>query len=186
MVTEVLQYISTKIRIEKIEAEALLAGIAVDTKNFSFKTGVRTFEAAALLRRMGADTTLVKQFFQDDMETFIAKSSIVSSAELYKDVIAISYAQKGIENAQLVAAQSADELLNVRGTTTSFVIGEKEDGLVFISGRSLGEINVQLILEKLGGGGHLEVAGAQLEETTIPEVRELLIKAIDEYFENET
>jgi len=186
MITEILQYISNKVHIQKIEAEALLAGIAVDTKNFSFKTGVRTFEAASLLRRMGADTTFVKQLFQDDIETFVAKSNIVSNAELYREEIAISYAPMGLENAQLISAQSADELLNIRGTTTSFVIGDKGDGMIFISGRSLGDVNVQLIMEKLGGGGHLTVAGAQFEESTISEVKVLLIQAIDEYFEEES
>jgi len=183
LVTEMIQYMESKVNIEKKEAEALLAGITVDTKNFSFKTGVRTFEAAAFLRRFEADTTVVKQLFQDDIDTFVAKSNMVSNAEIIRDEIALSVNTSSIENARLVAAQSADALLNIRGISCSFVIGIKEDGAIFISARSLGDINVQLILEKIGGGGHLAVAGAQFNDTEIEEVESLLLNAIDEYFE---
>lgn len=185
LVSEILQYIDNKQKIDKIEAEAMLAGIAVDTKNFSFKTGVRTFDAASFLRRLGADTTLVKQLFQDDIETFVAKSNIVSTASMYKDSIAIAVCPNELSNPQLVAAQGADELLNIRGITASFVIGQKDEDLIFISGRSLGDINVQLIMEKLGGGGHLEVAGAQLTNVTIEEAKKKLEEVIDEFFEEE-
>lgn len=181
LVTEILQYIDDKMRIEKIEAEALLAGITVDTKNFSFKTGVRTFEAASLLRRAGADTTEVRQLFQDDLDTFIARANVVRNAEILEEGIAISACKENIKNVQLVAAQGADELLNIRGITTSFVLGSKEDGIIFISGRSLGNINVQRILEKLGGGGHLTVAGTQLKDVTFDEAKAMLIDAIKEY-----
>lgn len=181
LVTEILQYIDNKHKIDKIEAEAMLAGITVDTKNFSFKTGVRTFEAASFLRRLGADTTLVKQLFQDDIETFIAKSNLVSTAQMFNENIAIAICPPEISNPQLVAAQGADELLNIRGITASFVIGRKDDTMVFISGRSLGDINVQIILETLGGGGHLEVAGAQLNDVTVEEARALLVEAINKY-----
>ncbi len=185
LVAEILQYIDNNQKIDKIEAEAMLAGIAVDTKNFSFKTGVRTFEAASFLRKLGADTTIVKQLFQDDIGTFVAKSNIVSTASMFKDTVAIAICPQGIESPQLVAAQGADELLNIRGITASFVIGQKDEELIFISGRSLGDINVQLIMEKLGGGGHLEVAGAQLTGVTIEEAREKLEEAINEFFEEE-
>jgi len=185
LVAEILQYIDNKQKIDKIEAEAMLAGIAVDTKNFSFKTGVRTFEAASFLRRLGADTTLVKQLFQDDIGTFVAKSNIVSTASMYRDSIAIAVCPKELTNPQLVAAQGADELLNIRGINASFVIGQKDEDMIFISGRSLGDINVQLIMEKLGGGGHLEVAGAQLTNVTIEEAKEKLESVIDEFFEEE-
>jgi len=185
LVAEILQYIDNKQKIDKIEAEAMLAGIAVDTKNFSFKTGVRTFDAASFLRRLGADTTIVKQLFQDDIETFVAKSNIVSTASMFKDSVAIALCPRDIDNPQLVAAQGADELLNIRGITASFVIGQKDEDLIFISGRSLGDINVQLIMEKLGGGGHLEVAGAQLTGVTIQEAKEKLEEAITEFFEKE-
>lgn len=183
LVTEMIQYMESRINIEKKEAEALLAGITVDTKNFSFKTGVRTFEAAAFLRRFEADTTVVKQLFQDDLSTFISKSNIVSNAEIIRDQIALSVNSEVIENARLVAAQGADALLNIKGINCSFVIGKKEDGAIFISARSLGDINVQVILEKIGGGGHLAVAGAQFTDRSIEEVESLLLNAIDEYFE---
>lgn len=187
LVTEILQYMENKISIEKIEAEALMAGITVDTKSFSFKTGVRTFEAASLLKRFGADTTQVKQFFQDDLATFINKASLVSSAKLYNHDVAISVCPDIIPNAPLIAAQAADDLLNIRGISTSFVISMNEENIVFISGRSLGETNVQMILEKLGGGGHMTTAGAQFVDTTLDEAHDLLIDAINDYFkESET
>jgi len=183
LVTEILNYMEDKINLEKIEAEALLAGITVDTKNFSFKTGVRTFEAASLLRRAGADTTEVRQLFQDDLSTFIARANVVRNAEIISEGIAISICSNDIPNVQLVAAQGADELLNIKGITTSFVIGTKGNGQVFISGRSLGNINVQRILEKLGGGGHLTVAGTQLQDITVEEAKTMLVNAINEYLE---
>lgn len=183
LVAEILQYMDVKVNLEKIEAEAMLGGIAVDTKNFSFKTGVRTFEAASLLRRAGADTTEVRQLFQDDITTFIAKANVVRNAEVIKESIAISVCDENIKNPQLVVAQGADELLNIRGINTSFVIGIKDDGTVLISGRSLGNLNVQRILEKLGGGGHLTVAGAQLKDITAYETKNMLINAIEEYLE---
>ncbi|SCY62087.1 DHH family phosphoesterase [Alkaliphilus peptidifermentans] len=181
LVTEILFYMEDKINIEQIEAEALLAGISVDTKNFTFKTGVRTFEAASLLRRAGADTTIVKQLFQDDFDTIVARAEIVKNATITRNAVAISTCSD-IKNIQLVAAQAADELLSIRGITVSFVLGKKSDGII-ISGRSMGDVNVQLILEKLGGGGHLTVAGAQLEGYTLEEAKNQLEKAIEEYFE---
>ncbi|MCK8060880.1 MULTISPECIES: DHH family phosphoesterase [unclassified Fusibacter] len=181
LVTEVLQYMEKKMVLEKNEAEALLAGIVVDTKNFSLKTGVRTFESAALLRRYDADTTEVKKLFQDELGTFVARSSIVSNAETYGNRIAISVTDEDIPNARLVAAQGADSLLNIRGIKSSFVI-VKEKGTVFISSRSLGETNVQLIMESIGGGGHLTVAGAQFTDKTVYEVKDILLGAIDHYF----
>lgn len=181
LVTEILQYMGSKMHLEKVEAEALLAGILVDTKNFTFKTGVRTFEAASLLRRFGADTTVVKQLFQDDLSTFIAKSNVVRNAKIYNHDVAISICDTDILNAQLVAAQGADDLLNIRGITTSFVFS-REDETIFISGRSLGETNVQVILEKIGGGGHLTIAGAQFRDISMDEAKEKLLNAVDEYF----
>ncbi len=183
LVTEILQYIDDKLCLEKIEAEALLAGITVDTKNFSFKTGVRTFEAASLLRRAGADTTEVRKLFQDDLSTFVAKANVVRNAEVIEGSIAISACEENIQNVQLVAAQGADELLNIKGITASFVMGSNDEGKLLISGRSLGNINVQMILEKLGGGGHLTVAGAQLENVSFSEAKEMLISSIKEYLE---
>lgn len=182
LVTEILYYMYDKMDIEPFEAEALLAGISVDTKNFTFKTGVRTFEAASFLRRAGADTTAVRQLFQDDLTTFVLKAEVVKNAVILDDKIAISLLDKETENSILIAAQSADDLLNISGITASFVL-VKTDNKIHISGRSLGDISVQLILEKLGGGGHLTVAGAQIEDTSIEETKELLEKAIREYLE---
>lgn len=182
LVTELLYYMEDKVNVNQIEAEALLAGIAVDTKNFTFKTGVRTFEAASLLRRAGADTVIVKQLFQDDLETVLARGEVVRSAKIIRETVAIATCEN-VKNIQLIAAQAADELLNIRGITASFVLGKKEDGIIFISGRSMGDINVQVILEKLGGGGHLTVAGAQLEGYTMDEAIKQVVKGIEEYFE---
>ena len=186
LVAEVLQYLNEKISINKIEAEALLAGIYVDTKNFSFKTGVRTFEVASFLRKFEADTLAVKQLFQYDLVNYINRSYIVNNAEIYHDNIAISlFDKEDVDKKQIVAAQGADELLNIRGIEVSFVIGMTEDDVVFISGRSLGEISVQLILEKFGGGGHLTVAGAQIKDKTIYEVKDELLVVLDEMFTKE-
>lgn len=181
LVTEVLQYMEKKMVLEKHEAEALLAGIVVDTKNFSVKTGVRTFESAALLRRFDADTTEVKKLFQDDLGTFVARSNIVSNAETLGNKIALSATDEEIPNARLIAAQGADSLLNIRGVRCSFVI-VKEKGIVFVSSRSLGDVNVQLIMEHIGGGGHMTVAGAQFHGKSVGEVREILLDAIDYHF----
>lgn len=181
MVTEILQYIDEKVKLSSMEAEALYAGIAVDTKNFSFKTGVRTFEAASYLRRMGVDTTSVKQLFQSDLDTFIAKANTIKAAEIFNGNIAISICPENTKDAQLVIAQAADELLNITGITTSFVMCNV-NGETIISGRSLGDLNVQVILEKLGGGGHLTVAGAQLPEIPVEMAQKKLRTAIEEYF----
>lgn len=180
LVTEILQYMFEKPRIKQIEAEALLAGIFIDTKNFSFQTGVRTFEAASYLRKMGADTTLTRQLFQDDMSTFLVRADVVKGAEMFKNNIAISVIPENAKNPALIAAQAADELLNIKGINASFVLSRIGDD-IFISGRSLGDINVQVVLEKLGGGGHLTVAGAQLSNVTMEESIGLVKNAIEEY-----
>lgn len=187
LVTEMLQYLNDEVRIEKIEAEALLAGIYVDTKSFSFKTGVRTFEAASFLRRYGADTLEIKQLFQDDLKNYIDKSNIVNKAKIFYDEIAISILPEeiGDKSPSILAAQGADELLKIKGIEASFVIGKKENEEIFISGRSLGKISVQLILEKLGGGGHMTVAGAQFVEMSIDEVKNKLKEGIDNYMNKE-
>jgi cyclic-di-AMP phosphodiesterase len=169
-----------KSKIKQIEAEALLAGIFIDTKNFSFQTGVRTFEAASFLRRVGADTTLTRQLFQDDMETFLTRAEVVKSATMFKNNIAISTIPQDAKYHALVAAQAADELLNIKGINASFVLSQIS-GDVFISGRSLGDINVQVVLEKLGGGGHLTVAGAQLPGISINDGIIKVKAAIEEY-----
>ena len=182
LVTEILQYIGDgKKTLEKYEAEALLAGITVDTKSFSIKTGVRTFEAASWLRRNGADTASVRQFFQTDMESFKMRASIIANAEIVPGGFAISVCEGKHPNMNIIISQAADELLNIQDIRASFVIGADEKGTTLISARSLGEVNVQTIMEKLGGGGHLATAGAQLKltkEETVEEVRKL-IREID-------
>jgi len=182
LVTELLQYLSNKIDIQNLEADALLAGITVDTKNFTFKTGVRTFEAASYLRRLGADVASVKQLIQNDIESFLLKAEIIKSAEMIAEGIVLALYDKPVENATLLAAQTADELINIKGISVSFVITRGTDGRVIISGRSLGDVNVQTILEKLGGGGHMTIAGAQLEGMDIYEVKKRLIEIINEEY----
>lgn len=183
LVTELLYYMDDKINIQPVEAEALMAGIAVDTKNFTFKTGVRTFEAASLLRRAGADTTSVKQLFEDDFETVIFKAEVIKNTKVIKDEVAISSFEERSNNVQLIAAQAADELIAIKGIKASFVLGKKSDKMIIISGRSMGDINVQVILEKLGGGGHLTIAGAQLEGVSMEEGIKILENAIEEYYD---
>lgn len=185
MVTEILQYTTNKMSLAKLEAEALYAGMVIDTKNFTFKTGVRTFEAASFLRRQGVDTVAVKTMFQQDLQSYIKRSDIIKTSEIIRDNIAISIAPNSDESTHVVAAQAADELLNVKGITASFVIFRSGND-ISISGRSLGGINVQVILEKLGGGGHLTIAGAQLSDVTPDEAKEQLIAAIDEYYMEST
>lgn len=176
LVTEILQYMIKKKVMEKLEAEALLAGITVDTNNFSIKAGVRTFEAAAWLRRQGADPTEVKRFFQEDIENLILKSRALAYAEILDCGIAITHFQEMRGDAQLMCAQIADTLLTVKGVKASFAVGRDDDRRTVISARSLGEVNVQVIMEKLGGGGHLTTAAAQVD---IP-ITEVINKIIDE------
>ncbi|HOA79609.1 MAG TPA: DHH family phosphoesterase [Defluviitaleaceae bacterium] len=182
MITEILQYIVDKVKLTPIEADILLAGITIDTKNFVFKTGVRTFEAAAFLKRNGADSTRVRMLFQNDMEAYKAKAEAVRNAEIYKSNIAISVAPSNVDNIAVIAAQAADELLSISGIKASFVMCELGNEII-ISARSLGDINVQIIMEKLGGGGHLTVAGAQLKESSLEDVLQELKYTIDDYLE---
>ena len=181
LVTEILQYVETNIELNELEAEGLYAGIMMDTKNFTFKTGVRTFEAAAFLRKKGVDILKVKKWFQSDLEKYKKIAEIVRNAEITNDTIGISVYDKEDKNTNLICAKAADELLTISDITASFVLGKKGDK-IFVSGRSIGDINVQLILEKLGGGGHITVAGAQLEGMTIEEAKQELIIRINEYF----
>lgn len=181
LVTEILEYSQIKLELTQIEMEALYAGIMLDTKNFTFKTGVRTFEAAAYLRKCGVDIIKVKKWFQSDLETYQTISDIVSKSEIMNESIAISIYDKEDENANIIAAKAADELLTIGGITASFVLG-KIGEKIYISGRSIGDINVQIILEKLGGGGHITLAGAQVEGMSIEEAKQELINRINEYF----
>lgn len=178
MVTEMLEYMVEKPTLKVLEADALLAGICLDTKNFSFKTGVRTFESASLLRKLGADTIYVKRFFSNSLDSFIKKAEIIKSATVENNM-AIAICPPEI-NDTVVAAQSADELLNITGIQASFVIVKIEDEIL-ISGRSFGEVNVQLILEELGGGGHMTMAGVRLKEISVEESFEKLKISIDKY-----
>ncbi len=181
LVTELIQYTQNEVELSTIEAEALYAGIMMDTKNFTFKTGVRTFEAAAYLRRCGVDIIKVKKWFQSDLESYNKISEIVRKAEIIHDTIAISQYDIIEKDTSLICAKAADELLTIGNITASFVLGNTGDKIC-ISGRSIGDVNVQMILEKLGGGGHITLAGAQLENTTIEEAKEELISKIEEYF----
>ena len=181
LVTEIIQYASDEITLNVIEAEALYGGIMVDTKDFTFKTGVRTFEAAAYLRKYGVDIIKVKKWFQADLESYNIIADIVKKAEIIEKSIAISvYEGTDYANANLICAKAADELLTISDITASFVIGSLGDK-VCISGRSIGDVNVQIILEKLGGGGHITLAGAQLEGLTLEEAHDELVIRINEY-----
>ena len=183
LVTEIIQYTQNEVELSEVEAEALYAGIMMDTKNFTFKTGVRTFEAAAYLRRCGVDIIKVKKWFQSDLESYNTISEIVRKAEIVRDSIGISIYDVQEKETSLICAKAADELLTIGNITASFVLGLMEDVKVCISGRSIGDVNVQMILEKLGGGGHITLAGAQLENVTIDEAKQELISKINEYFE---
>lgn len=182
LVSEIIEYMDEKIVLKEIEATALLAGIYMDTKNFSFKTGVRTFEAASFLKRKGADIVQCKAFLKDDKDVFIARTDAVKDAEIFKGNMAIATVTLISEKISLIVAQTADELLNFQGIQASFVIAQKEDKVI-ISGRSLGDINVQVILEKLGGGGHLSIAGAQLQGVSMEEAKQVLKNEITQYLE---
>lgn len=179
MITEILQYLQDNDRLTKQEAEALYAGIFMDTKGFTFKAGVRTFEAASYLRRMGVDTVNVRRLFKTNLENYIAKADIIRVAEIYKENIAISYLYEECPNMAVTVAQAADELLDITGIEASFVLA-RIGNRILISGRSLEQVNVQVILEKLGGGGHITIAGAQLDDVTMEDADQMLKQAIDE------
>ena len=167
MVAEILQYFSDGIRIYNIEADALYAGIVIDTDNFTSKTGVRTFEAAAFLRRCGADVTRVRKMFRDDVSSYRAKAETVRTVETYRDSFAIGICpSSGLDSPTIVAAQAANELLDIDSIKASFVLTDYNN-LIYISARAIDEVNVQLIMERLGGGGHINVAGAQLKDATV-------------------
>lgn len=169
MVSEILQYIGESIKISPEEADCMYSGIMIDTNNFMTKTGVRTFEAAAFLRRNGADVTRVRKLFREDAIEYKTKADAVSQAEIYRNAFAVSTcSSEGIQSPTVVGAQAANELLNIRGVKASFVLTEYQ-GQIFVSARSIDEINVQVIMEKMGGGGHLSAAGCQLNGVSILE-----------------
>ncbi|MGY3775977.1 DHH family phosphoesterase [Helcococcus sueciensis] len=179
LVTEMLMYMDEKVSINKFISDALLAGITVDTKNFNQQTGIRTFEAAAILKQNGADSTVVTKLFRDDFQTLKFRSQIISDSIIYKDKYIIGTFDKDIEESTLIASQSADEMMNIENIKASFVL-TKSKNKTHISARSYGEISVQLIMEKLDGGGHQNMAATQLD-VSIPEAIDLLKKAIKEY-----
>ena len=181
LVTEIVEYATQEVTLEQLEAESLYAGIMMDTKNFTFKTGVRTFEAAAYLRKYGIDIIKVKKWFQSDLESYTVIADIVKNAEIINNTIAMSEYTEKDKNANLICAKAADELITISDITASFVLGQMGDKIC-ISGRSIGDINVQIILEKMGGGGHITLAGAQLEGLTMEEAKTELIIRINEYF----
>ncbi len=182
MVAEVLQYIEDDLRVPSVEADCLYAGIMIDTRNFMNRTGVRTFEAAAYLRRCGADITRVRKMFRDDMESYRAKAETVRMAEVYREEYAIAECPGGIESPTVLGAQAANELLDISGIKASFVL-TIYNGRIFLSARSIDEVNVQIIAEKLGGGGHINAAGAQFDHTDIPAAIEQLKDTIDQMIE---
>ena len=177
LMTEIIQYTSNKKIVNKFEAEALLAGITVDTNRYSIKTGVRTFEASAWLRRVGADTTEVKRFFQSEVTAFQMRAEAVAGAEYMDEGAALSISQGYSTDAQIINAQVADELLMVKGVKASFAAGRNDKGKTVVSARSLGEVNVQVLMERFNGGGHLNSAGAQVDmspEEVIAELKEMI------------
>ena len=180
LVTELLQYLIEPGDLLKAESEALLAGIVLDTKNFTNRTGGRTYEAAAYLRRAGADTADVQRMFQSDLQSMISRYDIIRRAELYHGDIAIAALDQECD--RVIAAKAADEMLTLQGVRASFVLYRKDDG-IYISARSLGEINVQVLVETLGGGGNSTTAGGQCSGMTVAEAKTTLLRAIDKYFE---
>ena len=172
MVAEVLQYFEENVKLRNLEADCMYAGIVIDTNNFMAKTGARTFEAAAYLRRSGADVVRVRKMLREDMDSYKARAEAVRHAESFMERYAISILpSEGLTNPNVVGAQAANELLNIVGVKASFVV-TNYDGRVFISARAIDEVNVQLIMERLGGGGHMNIAGAQLTDITCEEAVE--------------
>ncbi len=184
MVTELIQYTDYDIKINKLTAEGLLGGIYLDTKNFEFKTGVRTFEAASYLRNVGADTLAVKKFFNSYAEDFVVKAEVIQRTEIIDNRICLSYARQELENINIVIAKAADELLNIKNIEASFVLGMKGD-TVFVSARSLGALNVHVLMEKIGGGGHIDIAGAQIKDVSLSQAYDMVKGVIEEYLEEE-
>lgn len=183
LITELLEYQPKHKKLKMLEATALLAGIIVDTKSFTLRTGSRTFDAASYLRSKGADTVLVQQFMKEDLDVYMRRSRLIEKAEIYYEKIAIARANENETFDQVLIAQTADTLLTMTGINASFVISNRTDGRVGISARSLGDVNVQVIMEKLNGGGHLTNAATQINNVTTDQAEELLKDVLAEYFE---
>lgn len=182
MVAEILQYFSDDLRLRNIEADCIYAGMVIDTNNFITRSGVRTFEAAAFLRRCGADATRVRKMLRDNINSYKARAEAVRTAEIYRDFFAIAKApSEGIESPTVVGAQAANELLNIAGVKASFVLTRYKNE-VYISARAIDEVNVQVLMEKMGGGGHINIAGAQIE-APIDETEKMLKEIIDELYQ---
>lgn len=179
MIAEVLQYFTENIQLEPVEADCIYAGMLIDTNNFNTKTGVRTFEAAAYLRRAGAEMTRVRKLLREDMNAYKARAEAVRHAEIYRNIFSISICpSEGLESPTVVGAQAANEMLNIMGIKASFVITEYQNK-IFISARSIDEINVQVIMEKMGGGGHLNIAGAQLRDSSVVHAKHMIQDTLD-------
>ena len=185
MVTELVQYMEDDVKINKLTAEGLMAGICLDTKNFAFKTGVRTFEAASYLKKKGADTIEVKKLFNSTLIDFVTKAEIIQSAKVIDEKICLAYSKAEVSNINIIVAQAADELLNIKDVEASFVLGKTKSGTIFVSARSLGSINVHVLMEKLGGAGHIDIAGAQIEDTSLEEGYNKVLDIINKYLEEE-
>ncbi|PLR81802.1 DHH family phosphoesterase [Bacillus sp. V33-4] len=186
LVTEMLEYQPKRGKIDMLEATALLAGIIVDTKSFTLRTGARTFDAASYLRGQGADTVLVQKFLREDINTYVRRAKLIETVDFYHDGIAIARGNEDAIHDQVLIAQAADTLLTMDGVGASFVISKRSQDMIGISARSLGDVNVQIIMEMLDGGGHLTNAATQLANITINEAEERLKAAIDEYLEGRT
>ena len=183
LIAEMMQYIRDGIKAKPIEADCMYGGIVIDTREFTNQTGVRTFEAAAYLRRCGADITRIRKVFREDFSDYQAKAEAISRADIYRDFFAISSVScEGTESPTVLGAKTANELLNIRGIKASVVLTKVND-VVFISARSIDEMNVQVLMEKLGGGGHRTVAGAQIKEGEVADCIVQVKKAIDEMIE---
>ena len=183
MVTEILQYIKDGIRPRAEEADSMYAGIIIDTNNFTTKTGVRTFEAAAYLRRNGADVTRVRKLFREDAMEYKTRADVVRQAEIYKKCYALSTCSSdGVKSPTVIGAQAANELMNIKGIRASFVMTQFQ-GKIYFSARSIDEVNVQVIMERLGGGGHMNIAGAQMENISLQEAVSIMKATLDRMME---
>ncbi|MFD1362665.1 DHH family phosphoesterase [Lentibacillus salinarum] len=182
LVTELLEYQPNTLKLKMVEATALLAGIIVDTKSFTLRTGSRTFDAASYLRAKGADTVLVQRFMKEDLDIYIKRSRLIERAKIYHDTIAIAKGEPDEVYGGVLIAQAADTLLTMSGINASFVISERHDGRIGVSARSLGDVNVQVVMEKMNGGGHLTNAATQIEDTTIDDTEALLKDILEDYF----
>ncbi len=182
LVTELLEYQPQTLKLRMLEATALLSGIIVDTKSFTLRTGSRTFDAASYLRSKGADTVVVQRFMKEDLDIYVKRSKLIERAQIYRDSLAIAKGKPGEVYGSVLIAQAADTLLTMSGINASFVISERDDGRIGISARSLGDVNVQVIMEKMNGGGHLTNAATQIEDTTMDDAEALLKDLLDEYF----